>query len=265
MLRLRSSPQTEATIGTGKPDARLMRRIDAGSSRASAETTARTPDSPSARPTALATSATMSSPSANRPRNPDLLRALDLELATDDAQHLVAADASVREEVDVRERELGPGVDAQVDWARSSTPVTARFGKTKNSSPTTVAPPASALERRIARSRSTSVARTAHAPIRRGRAGPSGRSGASPRGACRAEARSRATRSPSDCGRGGVAERRRGGASGAGPSRSVSGDAEEGGRDHSHLTHLLPGRRPAERSGRAASVPGATSFRGRID
>src|SRR5439155_23010981 len=89
-------------------------RIEIGSSRASAASTARTPASPSARPTAPATSRTTSEASGNGAGDAGHVHPLDVELLADRPQHVVAAEVSVREQVDVRERELGPGVDAQV-------------------------------------------------------------------------------------------------------------------------------------------------------
>src|SRR5207248_6710700 len=76
--------------------------------------TARTPRSPSVNPTAAATSRTMRSWSANRPRDAGDLHAVDLELLADRLQHVLAADITVGEEVDVRECEFRPRVDAQM-------------------------------------------------------------------------------------------------------------------------------------------------------
>src|SRR5262249_30158009 len=49
------------------------------------------------------------------------------------------------------------------DWASTSTPVTAPFGKTQNSSPRTVAPPSCAASYRIVRSLSASTSTAASA------------------------------------------------------------------------------------------------------
>src|SRR5262249_30494911 len=112
--RLRSSPQTDATIGTGSAATRLSRDTETGSRRASAARTARTPVSPSASPTASATSATMRSCSTNRPRDPRELDANGAEAIAEDAENGFAVHVPIGQEVDVRKRVLGPGVDAQM-------------------------------------------------------------------------------------------------------------------------------------------------------
>src|SRR4029453_16479119 len=109
--RLRSSPQIDATIGTGSSDARLTFRIETGPSRARAESTASTPRSPSARPTTVATSRTIRRESADRTGNRGHPCALDVEQLAERPRHVVAVHVAVREEVDVRKRVLGPRVD----------------------------------------------------------------------------------------------------------------------------------------------------------
>ena len=110
--RLRSSPQTAATIGTGSSAARLMRRVETGSRRASVASTVRTPRSPSASPTAAATSRTMRRSSVKGSLDAADVRPLDVEALADRHQHEATVDVAAREEVDVGEPELGPGVDA---------------------------------------------------------------------------------------------------------------------------------------------------------
>src|SRR5262249_4912518 len=112
--RFLSSPQIDATIGTGRRAARLSRRVETGSRRTSASTTARTPAAPSTSPTSLATSRKIASVSANGPRDARDTQTNRPELGADDLEHLFAPDVAVGEQVDVCERELRPGVDAQM-------------------------------------------------------------------------------------------------------------------------------------------------------
>ena len=115
IARLRSSPQTAATIGTGSSAARLMRRVEIGSSLASVARTARTPRSPSASPTAAATSPTMRRSSAKRPLDAANGRALDVEAARGSSRSTTLPSMAPQvSRSTLASRELGPRVDAEV-------------------------------------------------------------------------------------------------------------------------------------------------------
>ena len=112
--RLRSSPQTAATIGTGSSAARLMRRVETGSRRASVASTVRTPRSPSASPTAAPPHGRCAVPQSRARSMQRTFARSTSRRSRIVAQHDIAVDVAAREEVDVGEPELGPGVDAEV-------------------------------------------------------------------------------------------------------------------------------------------------------
>src|SRR4029450_3741841 len=87
--RLRSSPQIDATIGTGSSDARLTFRIETRARRARADSTA------SATPPTAAPSRAIKPESADRAGNPRHRCALDVEQLAEPPRHVVAVHVAV--------------------------------------------------------------------------------------------------------------------------------------------------------------------------